>query len=168
MKTFASVTDTPCNCDYLHNSAADPDHPIEFEPSVHEFLFVDRADDGTIRSKLSIYHCPFCGGAAPASKRATLFAPVPHSENVRIRALFSDTKTMAAVLEKFGQPDYDHPNGFSSITPERDGSPPTHYSGRSMQYTKLSEVADVDVAEHRGGNISVSLSGKFIGPKDPA
>jgi hypothetical protein len=168
MKTFASVTDTPCTCDYLHNAADDPDHPIEFDASVHEFLFVVRADDGTAKSKLSIYHCPFCGGATPNSKRDTLFAAIPNSENVRIRALFSDTKTIAAVLEKFGPADHDHPNGFSSITPERDGSPPTHYSGRSMRYTELSEVADVDVHEHRGGDISVTLIGKYLGPKDPA
>jgi hypothetical protein len=168
MKTFASVTDTPCTCEYLQRSADDPDHPIEFDVSLHEFLFVIRADDGSPKTKTSIYHCPFCGGAAPASKRGTLFAAIPNSEDARVRAIFANLESIEAVLNKLGPADWDDANGFSWSMPERDGSPPRHYSGRCLRYKKLSDVADVDVNEHPGGGISVTLGGKYLGSIEPS
>jgi hypothetical protein len=167
MKTFASVTDTPCTCEYLQRSADAPDHPIEFDVSVHEYLFVIRADNGSVKSKTSIYHCPFCGGAAPASIRGTLFAAIPNSEDARIRAVFAELKTIEDVLDTLGPADWDHPNGYSWSMPAQDGAPPVRYSGRSLRYTQLSEVADVEVNEHRGGGISITLCGKYIGTNEP-
>jgi hypothetical protein len=168
MKTFASVTDTPCTCEYLQRSADDPDHPIEFDTSVHEFLFVIRADNGSVKTKMLIYHCPFCGGAALASKRGTLFAAIPNAEDARVRAIFANLESIEAVLSKLGPADWDHPNGFSWSMPEREGSPPTRYSGRCLRYKKLSDVANVDVNEHPGGGISVTLGGKYLGSIEPS
>src|SRR5580700_10779365 len=44
--------------------------------------------------EIGSYHCPFCGGTASESKRATLFAVVSDAEAKRLNALIGEIKTL--------------------------------------------------------------------------
>ena len=72
--TFASVTEQPCACGYLQREADDVASPIVFDATMNEYHFeypspcANGACDAA-KARMVIYHCPFCGGLAPPSKR---------------------------------------------------------------------------------------------------
>src|SRR5215210_8020641 len=141
--TFASVTGKPCKCGYLRRVADDPAQPIVFEKRTGEYHFRWFESDDHGYSTLIIYHCPFCGGAAPKSKRALLFHVIPPDEERRLASLLKDVSTIRGALRKLGVPEYDNPRGTAVETPERPGRAPTKQWYRTLRYERLSEVADV-------------------------
>jgi hypothetical protein len=97
--TFASVTVDRCSCGFLEQAADDPKLPIRFDQSVGEynFEFPSPCVGETCpeaKAQLRIYHCPFCGGAAPPSKRETLFAHISDEEAARIYRMFHGMRTL--------------------------------------------------------------------------
>ncbi len=156
-RTFASVTNTPCTCNYLQHAAEDPDVPIVFDPRGGEFEF----DSGSY--KITIYHCPFCGGAAPESKRHLLFAVIPSDEEQRLANLLAPVKRVRSALKRLGKPQRDNPAGALAKSFELDGDPPTIHHFRTLLYEHLSEVADVWIAERSDGSVHWWLQGKNIG-----
>lgn len=167
-RTSASVTNTPCACGYLQEAADDPINPIEFDQRTNEFQFRYWEDqcgpEGGCRATLLIYHCPFCGGAAPKSKRDLLFAKIPRAEEARLAELFAPIRTLADAIERFGTPDFD---GHSvTRTREREDEPPKTVYQRDIRYEGLSDVADVCITEGTDGKAYWSLQGKCL-PKPP-
>lgn len=159
--TYASVTEQACTCNYLQQAADDPDNPIVFHERTGEFHFTYQEPDHEGRSMLVIYHCPFCGGAAPESKRALLFAVIPRSEEERLAEILMPIKTIKDALESLGTPDFD---GFiGSRQYERDDQPPTREHRRQIRYERLSEIADVWIDESRDGRAFWQLQGKYLG-----
>ncbi len=84
-RTWASVTGDPCSCGFLEQAADDPNLPIRFDPLVGEYHFEFPSPFAgeacpEAKAQLTIYHCPFCGGAAPPSKRDTLFTNISDQE----------------------------------------------------------------------------------------
>jgi hypothetical protein len=158
--TFASVTDTPCKCAYLRRAADDPRQPIVFDKLTGEFHFQYRENDASGFSTLIIYHCPFCGGAAPKSKRSLLFHVIPPDEEHRLFALLDGITSIRAAIRKLGKPDDDNPRGISMETPQRGGHAPTKQWFRTLRYEKLSKVANVCVTERADGRASWRLQGK--------
>jgi hypothetical protein len=154
-RTYASVTKKTCNCGNLQSAADDPDNPIRFEEETNEFHFV--YSDGM----LVIYHCPFCGGAAPESKRALLFAQIPRSEEERLAKLLHPITTIDDALKNLGAPDFD---GHSTTKiPESDTEGPKIQYSREIRYERLSDVAIVSITERPDGKIHWQLQGKFLG-----
>jgi hypothetical protein len=154
-----SVTAEPCRCGSLERAASEPSCPVSFSESVNEY----RIDDSR-GGHLAIYHCFFCGGAAPKSKRAQLFATIPREEVERLAGLANGCATLDDVIRKFGKPDDDMDEGVGSITPEKDGKPPTVMYYRTLRYSNLSETAEVDFVDYgpsRG--VRTSFHGKYIG-----
>ena len=159
--THASVTDVPCTCAYLENATANPDLPIGFDAQVNEFHFRYGPMPGEVgESRLNIYHCPFCGGAAPESKRDSLFAAIPEQERDRICELFHGLTNLDEVITRLGSPDHDMPRGRTKTWPEREGQPPTVEYFRTLIYSRLSESAEVRVSERRHHGFDVELIGK--------
>lgn len=158
-RNHASVTDVDCTCGYLQRAADDPDVPIQFEASTGEYQFTYQTEVWG-PSMLVIYHCPFCGGAAPESKRALLFHAISDAEEDRLKDLLLPIKTIADALERFGEPDSDVPFGMASMRDEADGQPSSIQYERTLRYGSLSEIADVEIMEASGGRVSFSLSGK--------
>jgi hypothetical protein len=153
-----SKTDLLCDCGYLERASKDPDHPIEFDARLNEFNFVQA--DGKFR----IYHCPFCGGKAPESVRATLFTQVPREEHERLFRIADAWKNLAEVVASIGPPDRDAPMGSWSGQPERDGQAPQTSAYRRLTYTNLSNSADLHFDLHPDGRVaSYSVSGKYLG-----
>jgi hypothetical protein len=161
--TSASVTDQPCTCDYLQNAAADPDNPISFDQQTGEYQFTYQEADCEGISTLVIYHCPFCGGAAPESKRALLFAVVSRREEERLAQILAPIRTIDEALQRFGKPDF---NDYVKVhQPEQAGKPPSVEYHRQIRYEKLSDVADVWIEEYPDGRASWQLQGKYVGRK---
>lgn len=164
--TFASVTDQPCECDYLQRSADNPDLPIVFDRLTGEYQlkYRERLGDHDGTAMLVIYHCPFCGGAAPKSKRALLFATIAQEEHERLSKLTKGIKSLDDAVRKLGPPDDDIPSCVTRRTPEKSGHPPTIQSYRSIVYSQLSDTAELHITDFREEGIAFSLQGKYIGP----
>ena len=158
--TFASVTDAACRCTFLRRAADDPRLPIVFDKATREFHFHYHEDGAAGPSRLVIYHCPFCGGAGPKSKRATLSYVIPPAEERRLAKLLSGIASIRSALRRLGKPESDHPRGTGVETPERAGRPPTMQWFRTLQYEKLSDVADVWFIERADGGAYWRLQGK--------
>ncbi|HUB05644.1 MAG TPA: hypothetical protein VMB50_01515, partial [Myxococcales bacterium] len=113
--TFASVTDVPCTCGFLQRSADEPSIPIVYDEHVGEF-HVQCADGGT----LILYHCPFCGGAAPPSKCGSLFANVSAAEQERLLMMTEGFHSVEDVIKALGPADEDYPRGAQWRQPEKE------------------------------------------------
>ncbi len=100
-----------------------------------------------------IYYCPFCGGRAPESKRASRFEHVSDSEQRRIYALFHGINTEDQVRAAFGQPDLDINIGTTIMHPEKNGQPAHGEALRSLTYKNLSTVADIVFNVSDGGKV---------------
>lgn len=167
--TFASVTSKPCRCGFLERATGDPDLPIRFDASVGEyhFEFPSPCIGETCpeaKAQLTIYHCPFCGGAAPPSKRETLFTMFSRLEAGRLGRLFDGMRTLDEVVQALGTPDEDKERGMMVREPGNEGKAPTARSHRTLRYTRLSDTADVEVyADPAEGAVKVTLMGKYIG-----
>ena len=154
----ASVTSEKCSCGYLQRAAADPDTPIIFDDTTREYQFTYQEPECEGPSTLILYHCPFCGGAAPKSKRAQLFLTVPRIEVDRLTQILNPIRTMNDAIQLLGAPSFD---GFStSRTPERDTGPPTVQQHRTIQYKEMSDIADVLITESPDGRVFWHLQGK--------
>jgi hypothetical protein len=160
--THASKTDLACDCGWLEQSADDPDLPVRFDPTTNEFAFV--WGEPPSPASLILFHCPFCGGRAPASKRETLFAAITEAERERLGSITSPIATLDDVLRVLGPPDDDFEQGESDQTPAKDGQPPEHRTYRSLRYDGLSETATVGVRVLPGGAVAFWFVGKYIGP----
>jgi len=156
--TFASVTTIPCSCSYLQNAADDRNNPIVFDASTSEYHFTFD------NHKLTIYHCPFCGGAAPKSKRDKLFTDIPTEEQSRLAHLLEGIDSIESAIAKFGKPDFD---GFVNIKHRgSDGESPRLSRQRDIRYHRLSDTADVWITELYSGKAFWQLQGKYVGKRE--
>ena len=158
--TFNSVTETPCTCGWLEKCADDPDWPIEYDASLNEFHIIMKGSDGQPAQGM-IYHCFWCGGAAPKSKREEKFLTVGIGEDCRLRSLLRSYTTFEQALSGLGQPDQDWADGASSTFDNKT----TSY--RCVLYEKLSSTADVRLVDYPGKQFGIEICGKYIGPLTP-
>jgi hypothetical protein len=161
--TNASVTDAICECKYLQRADDDPDVPIVFDERTNEYHYIYRESGSDGLAILNIYHCPFCGGAAPTSKRPLLFQVVSSEEKHRLADLLVPIHSIRELVERLGQPDEDDPAGMWERSEELGDRPSRVVPCRMLTYKSLSEVADVQVYERPDGSIGWGLSGKYLG-----
>ncbi|MDB4928153.1 MAG: hypothetical protein JWM10_637 [Myxococcaceae bacterium] len=166
--TFVSVTEQLCACQYLADAAADPQSPIVFDPKLngYNFEYPDPCSDERCaagKASLRIYHCPFCGGAAPKSKRDLLFAVISPEEQRRLNQLLTGINSVEDAYRVLGTPDHDDPHGLTVKQPEREGTAPTRKTDRSLTYSQLSETAEVILTDYCPDGVHVALQGKYVG-----
>ncbi|MDB2687631.1 hypothetical protein N9Y42_10515, partial [Mariniblastus sp.] len=101
-----SVTSTPCECGYLERRANDPESPIGFDELVNEYHF--RYEFRGRDSQISIHHCPWCGGTASESCRASLFHDFDQKFCNQIAKKTDSCLTLEDVIAVLGEPDGDH------------------------------------------------------------
>jgi hypothetical protein len=147
----------------MEHAAHNPDSPIVFDKELNEFNFECALPGHEHKSQLRIYHCPFCGGAAPKSLRPTLFAIVSQEEQQRLRDLLKEAHTIDDVIRLLGAPEQDYPDGVQTQIPEGEGRPPSWQSFRSIIYTELSRTADVRITDYPGRRVGISINGKHLG-----
>ena len=150
--TFASVTAIPCTCGFLARCAKDPTMPITWDERLNEFHITHSHGDST--GEMMLYHCPFCGGALPPSRRDELFHEVTLAERQRLETLFAGITTVTHCLKQFGTPDQDLSEGMAT---EADGKRETF---RTLWYRDLSLTVNVVVVVRADGSVWTSFSGK--------
>lgn len=171
--TFASVTDEPCGCGYLHRQADDPRSAIRFDRQLNEYNYIYPCAPGDgdcegATSMLRIYHCPFCGGAAPESKRDLLFAVITTEEEQRLTELLRGINSLDDAVSVLGPPDRDEPHAVTQRMPEKNGKPPAIENFRLLVYSQLSGTAEVWITDYRERGLSIRLQGKYTGlPREP-
>jgi hypothetical protein len=156
--TPVSVTAEPCRCNSLQEYADDPKNPIEFDKRTNEF-YLRHVGPNNIWVMV-FYHCPFCGGAAPKSRRELLFARIPPDEQTRLANLLIPLQSIDEAIRVLGTPDYD---GHSVANyPDDNGNLRSIVYHRELGYYKLSDIADVVIHERSDGKVSWQLDGKTI------
>ena len=146
-----------CDCGVLEEAANDPSFPIMFDEQLNEYYIVR---SGELSGHLLIYHCPFCGGRAPKSKREEMFHSVTAEEMHRIRDLVLGFDTVAAVIAKFGPPDEDIPSGYGETSARSAGEPRRTEFFRVLRYHGLSDTATIDFVVQPGEKVNLSYSPK--------
>jgi hypothetical protein len=134
-----------CDCGWLEDAAGDPSIPVVFDELTGEFQIVR---SGEMQGRSPIYHCPFCGGSAPESKRGELFERITPEEMYRLHQLTEGVRNVSEAIAKFGEPEEDLPNGHAETPRPRDGEPPRTQWFRTLRYSNLSSTAIVDVVVH--------------------
>ena len=135
--------------------------PVEFDEGVNEYHLVVDSPNG--RGIEILRYCPWCGGAAPESRRDELFARLTQTEIGRLTTLTSGLKTLEAVVQALGPPDDDLNPGVKYLYPETANSPPTAEVCRTLVYRSISDTAEVHASERSDGSVSFSFSGKPLG-----
>jgi hypothetical protein len=155
--------DTPaCECRWFERAVADDSIPVVFDELMNEYHLLHHNG----RGHLLFYHCPFCGGRAPKSLRATYWTEVSMEESVRLHALTKDIRTPEEVFSTFGPPDQDFEFGSGCTTPgSQEEAPETTLGPRRVVYKSLSETAEVHVLIDRYDRLKFSFRGRYIGPK---
>ena len=158
--THSSVTSELCNCGYLQRSANNENSPIVFDERAHEYQFRYRDHEGRPFGMLIIYHCPFCGGAAPKSQRASLFETIPQDEQERLLGLLRPLHSIDAATSALGPPDLD--DFTIQHFDESVESPPRTSCLRELRYYGVSQHADVSITQRNDGSIFFHFYGKPI------
>lgn len=153
-----SVTSTPCRCRYLERAAAEPKELIVFDEEMHEYHITNPHG-----GYLLIYHCPFCGGAAPLSKRHERFATVTRAEADRLDRLTARFKIVDEAIVALGRPDDDNPRGLRIQAPATSKVPSKVTSYRTLTFKRLSDVADVVLTDYGVEGIRFTFQGKYLG-----
>jgi hypothetical protein len=111
-----------------------------------------------------LYHCPFCGGAAPESKRGDLFSQISDQEASRLRSLTEKVKSGADALRVLGTPDDDQPIEIPAGTmlrSKRNGAP--FCPNRVLTFSRVSQVAEVQVMVDETDEAQAVIAPKLIG-----
>jgi len=149
-QTYASVTETRCECGHMDQLTRIPASPVTFNTDVQEYHIQYRTPSGA-QAALSVYHCIFCGGRLKDSTRHYLFETIPNAEQARLDQMVSSIRTVDDVLRALGKPDVEHQISPESLPLQdaNDASRPT----RSLTYNKLSTVADIHVNVAPNGSV---------------
>lgn len=162
-RTHASVTDIPCTCRALEQLSANSKGPIKFDPVLNEYHFEYLTSQGS-KGAIVIYHCIFCGGALPESKRDSLFVAVPGLEMERLSKLTAAIKTIEDAHRILGVPDFEDmisaEKQLQTMPLKEDEISPT--SHRSLTYNGLSNHADVYVNVFPNGKVQLLIAPKAI------
>jgi hypothetical protein len=144
-----------CKCGLLARLVEDPRDPVEFDPQLNEYHIMRQGAGGYSL----IYFCPFCGGRAPKSQRGSLFHKLTDAEQHRLTELTKNLRTVQDVVAALGEPDAKGLR-MAVTTSETDGRPEATQSYPAMTYTKLSEVAYVNVQVYPNDRVAITFHGK--------
>ncbi len=157
-RTRSSVTTAACKCSWLERAAAEPENPVFFDSKMGEYQL--RHSDGGYSA---LQHCPWCGGAAPKSKRSSFFASVPSSEWSRLASLTAGVKTVEEAVQKFGPPESGDSQGLTIYPSSHEREPQRAESYRTVTFSNMSKVANVVLHDYGPKGIGFSFTAKYLG-----
>jgi hypothetical protein len=145
-----------CDCGSLERHSKEPSVPIEFDEKLNEFHILGKSGE-----QIMIWHCPFCGGRTPRSRRDELFMHVTHAEMQRLNDLTRSLKSVTDVFNAFGTPDWDNPTGYGVTKADIAGRPQTTYY-RTLTFKDLSATANVEAIVDLNDQVRFSFTPKDI------
>jgi hypothetical protein len=145
-----------CDCRWLEHASLDPAVPVKFDADLSEYYLV-RAG-----GRMAIYHCPFCGGRAPRSRRESKFHQISGQERQRLLLMVGRLKSLDDVIAILGKPDADNSAGIAMTIPADDDHPELTEISRVLIYRGLSETAEIWVYTQSNGRVSINLQSKAI------
>jgi hypothetical protein len=148
-----SVTSDPCRCGNLERQSREAEGIIQFDEANNEYNF---SSQGFVHR---IYHCPWCGGTAPKSRRPQQFVQITFDEERRIATLMEDIKTIRDALRLFGDPDEDEEEVQYN---EDETGKQTVERLRTICYQSISPLADICITEKLDGRVTYLLRSKWI------
>lgn len=152
-----------CTCGALDRAAKEPPVPIAFDEVTNEFSIV--YTDGVVQGTIRIRFCYWCGGAAPRSLRASLFATVPAGEERRLRDLANELWTVEDAVSRLGAPDEDMAEGLVLHEASDDDGTPRKVGYRVIRYKSLSSTAILELTDcGPGRRLRITIQGKYVGP----
>jgi hypothetical protein len=149
-----------CRCGSLETFAKEPAVPIVFDPELNEYHIRGEGEGGRVTSVM-IYHCPFCGGRTPKSRRGELFMHITDAERERLKGIVQNLETVSDVLAALGPPDRDDRAGYSITTTSKKGRSSTKLY-RELRYVGLSAMADILVTVHPSEKVGFGFIAKPI------
>jgi hypothetical protein len=152
--TYASVTEEPCSCGALERLSQQSGSAVVFDSRLNEFHIVSSTPGGTKVTTL-VYHCIFCGGVMPPSKREEFFRPVEEAERLRLTRILDRITSLNDAIAVLGKPDLD--DSIAPATFDMESESPSSLPLRVFTYTTLSETADVQIALLPSGRVQVSI-----------
>jgi hypothetical protein len=156
-------TKEPCDCGVISAMLNNPSSGLTLEDNT--FLLGDQ---------WHVYHCPFCGGLLPHSRKPIWYPQLTDNERVRLEQLVEGITTAEEAIQRIGPPDYDALVDVDDLNVQYSGgglaklwtdSEELPKKCRNVKYYNLSETADIefyfyvdDVADYR-------IEVKFISPR---
>lgn len=158
MPTNQSVTTAPCECEFLARRANDPHSPFIFDVALNEYHFTFRFGDRD--AKMMIYHCPWCGGVASNSHRASLFCDL---NNGACREVIAKTKSCVSledVIQILGEPDNDEFTVIRHV--ESSDNAPRADRVRRITFNNLYDDLNVSFIQQIDGTLSQCFVPKHL------
>jgi len=149
------VTDLACQCGLPQSASEEPESPVVFDAKMGEYRFTHSGGGYAV-----IYHCPWCGGALPASKRASLFETITQAELDRLLQLTAHLKTVTDAIDAFGRPDEEQAQGMTIRVLTTEDQPSRVTTHRTLTFRNVSETADVILTDHAPDRVSFTFVGK--------
>lgn len=149
-----------CRCGLLERLSKEPALPIVFDPELNEYHIRGEGDGGRVMSVM-IYHCPYCGGRTPKSRRRELFMHITDTERERLKSIVQNLASVSDVLAALGPPDRDDPVGYSVTTKSKKGRSSAKLY-RALTYSGLSTMADILVTVHPSEKVGFGFIAKPI------
>jgi hypothetical protein len=157
--TYASVTETACRCGTVERLAREPGGPLVFKEDLNEFQLIYKVSSGVTINTI-IYHCIFCGGALPQSRRSELFHCIDDAEHDRLVRYIGPLRSIEDAMTILGVPDTDDQIPEGAFDTGVAGAS-TRVPQRILTYTRLSAVADVQVSVDSNGEVQVAFVPKL-------
>ena len=155
-----SVTSEPCRCGTLTRQANDSDCPIIFDETLNKYHF--QWSFCGREARMPILHCPWCGGVASDSHRASLFHELKPESCEEIVRKTEACATLNEVIAVLGPPDEEE---FTALRfRERAATPPRVDRIPRIIYHSLSAEMSVAAEQQIGGSIALSFIPKPLGP----
>ena len=162
-RTYSSVTNVQCTCGVLGELSKEPENPIKFDAALNEFHIEYLTPQGK-KVAIVIYHCTFCGGTLPESRRDKLSKTIPESERQRLSQLIEGVNSIDDAFRAFGVPDFDDIISTEGVVvnSEENNGDLSRENERSLTYQRLSEYADVHINSSPGGVARILVVPKKI------
>jgi hypothetical protein len=149
-------TKEACDCGVISAMLNDPDSGLTL------------GEDNTflLAGQWLVYHCPFCGGLLPHSRKPIWYPQLTDDERARLQQLVEGITTAEEAIQRLGPPDYDAFMGVhESINGRLVYNEELSKKNRNVEYYNLSEHANIEFYFHVDYGVECRIEVKLISPR---
>lgn len=114
----------------------------------------------------AVYHCHFCGGLLPDSRRPIWYPRLSQEERARLQQLVEGITTAEEAIERLGPPDFDAMMGVhESIEGRLVWNEELSNKCRNVEYHNLSEHANIEFYFRTDHAVECRFEVKLLSPR---